>query len=103
MFGFYAATRRGAAFGVATGYRVDNPTTGFRAPVGQQFSLRHVVRIFSETYLASYAIYTVIPWTLSRRYGNRSLKLTAPLQLVVLRVLNTGATSSYVYADCSQI
>jgi hypothetical protein len=49
---------RDSAIGIATGYGLDDQGAGVRVPVGQQFSLLHVVRTGSGALPASYPMGT---------------------------------------------
>jgi hypothetical protein len=49
---------RDSAVGIATDYGLDDQRVGVRVPVGQEFSLLHVVQTGSGAHLASYPMGT---------------------------------------------
>jgi hypothetical protein len=49
---------RDSVVGVATGYWLDDRGVGIRVPLGQEFSLLHVVQTGSGTHPASYPLGT---------------------------------------------
>jgi hypothetical protein len=55
---------RGSAVGIATGYELDDRGVAVRVPVGEVFSLLHVVHTGSGSYPASYTFCTGLsfPW-----------------------------------------
>jgi hypothetical protein len=53
-----AVLNRDRTVGIATGHGLDNQGFGVRVPVGQEFSLLHVVQTGSEANPASYPMGT---------------------------------------------
>jgi hypothetical protein len=87
---------RDSVVGIATGYGLDDRGVGVRIPVGQEFSLLHVVQTVSGTHPASYAMGTGVSFLRGVKRQARESDHSPPASAEVKKMWIYTYTPQYV-------